>query len=102
MRAQDGQRRPNDLQRAKEIGREIARDLFRTQFFEGAEKSVAGVVHDDIEPPKNFRRLCDHGFDLRRISNIERERAAGLRIASGEFCEPVRITRRGDDALAVS
>jgi hypothetical protein len=44
LRAQDRQRRTDDLQRAEKVGVEIAGDLFVAELLEDAHQAVARVV----------------------------------------------------------
>ena len=99
LRPQDWQRGADDFQRAEEVRVEIPGDLLRAEFLQRADESVSRVVYHDIEPPKILHRLSDHPLHLRRIRDIQRQRAAGLGKLRGECAESIDIPRRGHDPL---
>ena len=65
--AQDLQRRTNDLQRAKEVSLEIARDRSGTEFLECAHQPVTRVIDDNIEPIKGGSSVSHHSFHPLRV-----------------------------------
>ena len=76
--------------------------MLRSEFLECTGQAVAGVVHHDIETPKRLHRLRDHALHLRRVRDIQSERAAGVGKLRGEFAESLGIPRGGHDALSTS
>ena len=98
--AQDRQGGANHPQRAEKIRLKIARDLGFVVFLDSADQAVASVVHHHVQPAKNFRRLRNHGRDLGRVRDVERERPTPARIGGDQFVERFRLTRGRDEAMA--
>ena len=65
--AQDLQRCTNDLQRAKEVSLEIARDRSGTEFLECAHQPVTRVIDDNIGPIKGGSSVSHHSFHPLRV-----------------------------------
>lgn len=88
----------DDMDRASDVGRDLVTDLLVGQFLGGAEKTVAGIVHDDVDPAHAREGVVDrtpHGCGVGHIQkrDMKRVRVALREIVEGPGLRSVAVTR---------
>nr|WP_254604957.1 hypothetical protein [Sphingomonas bacterium] len=90
----------DELDRAGEIGRDLAVDLLVGQLLRRAERTVAGVADDNIDPPRVAERAVDGSPHRGGIADVEQVHPQRLAMASHQIVERSFTPDRRDNVIA--